>query len=87
MADPKKILGGLGKASKRLLMTEEEKLAQKYAAGAQYADPIAPASMRMSEALGNVGAEGKTLNFTETDRSRVFGSNRGGMGLWQQEHR
>jgi hypothetical protein len=86
MADPKKILGGLGKASKRLLMTEEEKLAQKYAAGAQYADPIAPASMRMSEALGNVGAEGKTLNFTETDRSRVFGSNRGGVGFAGLQH-
>jgi hypothetical protein len=67
-------------------MTEEEKLAQKYAAGAQYADPIAPASMRMSEALGNVGAEGKTLNFTETDRSRVFGSNRGGVGFAGLQH-
>jgi hypothetical protein len=86
MADPKKILGGLGKASKRLTMTEEEKLAQKYAAGAQYADPLAPASMRMSEALGNVGAEGKTLNFTETDRSRVFGSNRGGVGFAGLQH-
>jgi hypothetical protein len=86
MADPKRILGGLGKASKRLTMTEEEKLAQKYAAGAQYADPIAPASMRMSEALGNVGAEGKTLNFTETDRSRVFGSNRGGVGFAGLQH-
>jgi hypothetical protein len=86
MADPKKIIGGLGKASKRLLMTEEEKLAQKYAAGAQYADPLAPATMRMSEALGNVGAEGKTLNFTEADRSRVFGSNRGGVGFSGLQH-
>ena len=86
MADPKRILGGLGKASKRLTMTEEEKLAQKYAAGAQYADPLKPPSMRMSEALGNVGAEGKTLNFTETDRSRVFGSNRGGVGFAGLQH-
>jgi hypothetical protein len=42
--------------------------------------------MRMSEALGNVGAEGKTLNFTETDRSRVFGSNRGGVGFAGLQH-
>jgi len=86
MADPKRILGGLGKASKRLTMTDEEKLAQKYAPDVQYADPLKPPSMRMSEALGNVGAEGKTLNFTETDRSRVFGSNRGGVGFAGLQH-
>ncbi len=87
MADPKsKIVKGGLSAAKRLLMTEEEKLAQKYAAGAQYADPLAPATMRMSEALGNVGAEGKTLNFTEVDRSRVFGSNRGGVGFSGLQH-
>ena len=87
MADPKsKIVKGGLSAAKRLLMTEEEKLAQKYAAGAQYADPLAPATMRMSEALGNVGAEGKTLNFTEADRSRVFGSNRGGVGFSGLQH-
>ena len=77
--------GGLNTA-KRLFMTEEEKLAQKYAAGAQYADPLKPATMRMSEALGNAGAEGKTLNFTEADRSRVFGSNRGGVGFSGLQH-
>lgn len=87
MADPKsKIVKGGLSAAKRLLMTEEEKLAQKYAAGAQYADPLKPATMRMSEALGNVGAEGKTLNFTEVDRSRVFGSNRGGVGFSGLQH-
>jgi hypothetical protein len=37
--------------------------------------------MRMSEALGNVGAEGKFLNFTEADRSRVFAENMGGTGF------
>ena len=71
---------------KRLLMTDAEKAAEKYAAGVHYADPLAPASMRMSEALGNVGAEGKTLNFTEADRSRVFGSNRGGVGFSGLQH-
>jgi hypothetical protein len=60
--------------------------ARKAAAGVNYADPLAPASMRMSEALGNAGAEGKTLNFTETDRSRVFGSNRGGVGFSGLQH-
>ena len=42
--------------------------------------------MRMSEALGNAGAEGKTLNFTETDRSRVQGQNRGGVGFSGLQH-
>jgi hypothetical protein len=49
--------------------------------GVDFADPLAPPTMRMSEALGNVGAEGKVLNFTEADRSRVFGPNRGGVGF------
>jgi hypothetical protein len=40
----------------------------------------------MSEALGNVGAEGKTLRFTESDRSRVFGPNRGGVGFSGLQH-
>ena len=85
MADPKIIKGGLN-AARRLLMTDAEKAAEKYAAGAQYADPLKPATMRMSEALGNAGAEGKTLNFTEADRSRVFGSNRGGVGFSGLQH-
>jgi len=78
MADPKKILGGLGKMGKRLMTADVP--------GVQYADPLAPASMRMSEALGNAGAEGKTLNFTEADRSRVFGPNRGGVGFSGLQH-
>lgn len=85
MADPKKIIGGLGLA-KRLMMSDAEKAAAKYAPGVHYADPLAPPTMRMSEALGNVGAEGKTLNFTEADRSRVFGQNRGGVGFSGLQH-
>jgi hypothetical protein len=42
--------------------------------------------MKFSEALGNAGAEGKKLNFTEADRSRVFGSNRGGVGFAGLQH-
>ena len=51
-----------------------------------FADPLLPPTMRLSEALGNAGAEGKTLNFTEADRSRVFGSNRGGVGFSGLQH-
>ena len=80
MADPKKILGGLGKVRKALLADE------KALPDVHYADPLKPATMRMSEALGNAGAEGKTLNFTEADRSRVFGSNRGGVGFSGLQH-
>ena len=74
MASANKIIGGIGRAVERALP------------GVQYADPLKPATMRMSEALGNVGAEGKTLNFTEADRSRVFGSNRGGVGFSGLQH-
>jgi hypothetical protein len=50
--------------------------------GQDFADVMNPADvMRMSEALGNAGAEGKTINITQTDRSRVFGQNRGGPGF------
>ena len=54
--------------------------------GFDYHDPLAPPSMKMSEALGNAGAEGKTLNFTEADRSRVFGDNMGGVGFSALQH-
>jgi len=54
--------------------------------GVDFADPFLPPTMRMSEALGNVGAEGKYLNFTEADRSRVFGPNRGGVGFSTLQH-
>lgn len=49
--------------------------------GTDFADPLKAPTMRMSEALGNVGAEGKFLNFTEADRSRVFAENMGGTGF------
>jgi len=54
--------------------------------GIDFHDPLAPPSMKMSEALGNAGAEGKTLNFTEADRSRVFGDNMGGVGFSALQH-
>jgi hypothetical protein len=50
--------------------------------GEDFADPLNPKDvMRMSEALGNAGAEGKFLNLTQADRSRVFGPNKGGTGF------
>jgi hypothetical protein len=58
----------------------------EYLPGVHYADPLQAPTMRMSEALGNVGAEGKTLRFTEADRSRVFGPNRGGVGFSALQH-
>jgi len=91
MADPKRlkvIKGGLDFA-KRLLAPEEVAAARSRGLGVpgvDFADPAAPASMRMSEALGNAGAEGKTLNFTEADRSRVQGQNRGGVGFSGLQH-
>ena len=54
--------------------------------GIDFADPNAPPTMRMSEALGISGSEGKFLNFTEADRSRVFGPNRGGVGFSALQH-
>jgi hypothetical protein len=60
--------------------------AAEYLPGVHYADPLAPPTMKFSEALGNAGAEGNRLNFTEADRSRVFGSNRGGVGFAGLQH-
>lgn len=57
-----------------------------YLPGVHYADPLQAPTMKMSEALGNAGAEGKTLRFTEADRSRVFGPNRGGVGFSALQH-
>jgi hypothetical protein len=82
-------IGAIGKAQKAAKAAEAAKKAAqsaKYLPGVHYADPLAPPTMKMSEALGNVGAEGKTLNFTETDRSRVFGPNRGGAGFAGLQH-
>jgi hypothetical protein len=67
------------------------KLAKDLVAGVHYHDPLVAPTMRMSEALGNAGAEGKMLNFTEADRSRVHGKNMGGVGfsgiqLYSQPH-
>jgi hypothetical protein len=81
--------GGLGKIAQAINAASKEadatiaakKAAQAARPGVDYADPLQPATMRMSEALGNAGAEGKTLHFTEADRSRVFGKNRGGVGF------
>jgi hypothetical protein len=78
------LLKKLGTAGAKLTKAEEAALRAPNVMN--YADPLAPATMRMSEALGNAGAEGKTLNFTEADRSRVFGSNRGGVGFSGLQH-
>lgn len=84
MPNYSKIVGGLGQAAKRMLKPADE--VAEYRPGVHYADPIKPATMRMSEALGNAGAEGKTLIFTEADRSRVAGENRGGVGFSGLQH-
>ena len=75
----------LGKAGAKLTKQEEATLRGARALGVpgvDFADPLNPNDvMRMSEALGNAGAEGKTLNLTQADRSRVFGPNKGGTGF------
>jgi len=85
--------GGLGRLAKTItketapasrLTKEEIKALRASGMGVpdiDFADPLVAPRMRMSEALGNTGSEGKTLNFTEADRSRVFGPNRGGVGF------
>ena len=77
-------LAKLGKAGTKLSKAEEA--AVRAGKGVNYADPLLPPDMRMSEALGIAGAEGKYLNFTEADRSRVFGPNRGGVGFSALQH-
>jgi hypothetical protein len=73
-------LANVGKAG-----TLANRLSRSESAGMrarQFADPLNPDDiMRMSEALGYAGAEGKTLNLTQADRSRVFGPNKGGTGF------
>jgi hypothetical protein len=87
MADFKKLGKGVtGALTKAKEMAQAKKAASADQPGVHYADPLKPADMRMSEALGNAGAEGKTLNFTEADRSRVFGPNRGGVGFSGLQH-
>lgn len=55
-------------------------------AGEDFADPTVKPTMKFSEALGITGSEGKTLNFTEADRSRVAGENMGGTGFSTLQH-
>jgi hypothetical protein len=87
MADAGRVSRGVtGALTKAKEMAQAKKAASADKPGVQYADPLKPADMRMSEALGNAGAEGKTLNFTETDRSRVKGQNRGGVGFAGLQH-
>lgn len=76
-------LANLGKAGTKLTKAEIASLRARGMGvpGIDFADPLKAPTMRMSEALGNVGAEGKFLNFTEADRSRVFGDNMGGTGF------
>lgn len=78
-------IGQKGKgAAKSLTQAEKNALRSQGLGvpGEDFADVMNPADvMRMSEALGNAGAEGKTLNLTQADRSRVFGPNKGGTGF------
>jgi hypothetical protein len=78
--------GVMAKVAKAAEATAKAAKAAEYLPGIHYADPLKMPTMKMSEALGNAGAEGKTLNFTETDRSRVFGPNRGGAGFSGLQH-
>jgi len=77
-------LAKLGKAGTKLSKAEEAALRARGLGvpSVDFADPMNPKDiMRMSEALGNAGAEGMTLNLTQADRSRVFGPNKGGTGF------
>lgn len=81
-------LAKLGKAGTTLSKAEIAALRARGMGvpGVDFADPLKMPNMRMSEALGNAGAEGKFLNFTEADRSRVFGNNMGGTGFSALQH-
>lgn len=80
-------LANIGKAAKAGSKLSAAEVAALRARGMgvpsiDFADPLNPKDvMRMSEALGISGAEGKTLNLTQADRSRVFGPNKGGTGF------
>ena len=77
-------LARLGKAGTKLTPAEQAALRARGLGvpGIDFADPLNPKDiMRMSEALGASGSEGKTLNITQADRSRVFGPNKGGTGF------
>jgi hypothetical protein len=86
MADAGRVSKGIvGALTKAAEMAKAEKAALRSEKmgipNVHFADPLAPPSMPMSEALGIAGAEGKNLNFTEADRSRVHGPNLGGVGF------
>ena len=78
-------IGQKGKGSAKSLTQAEKNALRSQGLGVpgeDFADVMNPADvMRMSEALGNAGAEGKMLNLTQADRSRVFGTNKGGTGF------
>ena len=77
-------IANLGKAGTRLSKAEIAGLRARGMGipSVDFADPMNPKDiMRMSEALGASGSEGKTLNLTQADRSRVFGTNKGGTGF------
>lgn len=77
-------IANLGKAGTRLTKAEIASLRARGMGvpSVDFADPTNPKDiMRMSEALGASGSEGKTLNLTQADRSRVFGPNKGGTGF------
>jgi len=80
-------LANIGKATKAGSKLSAAEMAALRASGLEvpgvhFADSLNPNDiMRMSEALGNAGAEGKTLNLTQADRSRVYGPNKGGTGF------
>ena len=80
-------LANIGKATKAGSKLSAAEIASLRASGMEipgvhFADSLNPNDiMRMSEALGAAGAEGKTLNLTQADRSRVHGPNKGGTGF------
>jgi hypothetical protein len=80
-------LANIGKATKAGSKLSAAEMAALRASGLEvpgvhFADSLNPNDiMRMSEALGAAGAEGKTLNLTQADRSRVYGPNKGGTGF------
>ena len=82
MADAKKILGGLGKLSQRLLAEGEEPItaAQRAEAGRKAAALIkSQPQVKASEALGQQMEKGvKRVTTTQADRTRVGGGNIGG---------
>jgi hypothetical protein len=86
-----KVLGGLSKGKgvgkvidvvTDLMAAPKAGVMPKYVPGVDYANPKnASDIMRLSEVLGASGSEGKYLNLTQADRSRVFGPNKGGTGF------